>query len=88
MGHVLEVHQEQILLDYHHLRLHLLHLHLHRQDDKAKKLGIFSLQVESAPVKVDFPDGVYPNLVTGERVVVEKGTVQCIGRPIIISANL
>ena len=60
----------------------------YRQDDKAKKLGIFSLQVESAPVKVDFPDGVYPNLVTGERVVVEKGTVQCIGRPIIISANL
>ena len=55
---------------------------------RSSRWAFFSLQVESAPVKVDFPDGVYPNLVTGERVVVEKGTVQCIGRPIIISANL
>lgn len=61
---------------------------LYRQDEKAKKLGVFSLKAEEARVAVDFPDGAYPNLLSGERVVVSGGKLTCAGRPIILSVNL
>ena len=61
---------------------------MYRQDDKAQKLGVFSFKAEEAEVLVDFPDGVYPNLLSGERVVVSGGRLFCAGRPIILSAKL
>lgn len=61
---------------------------LYRQNGKAKKLGVFSLKARDARVSVDFPDGVYPNLLSGERIVVSDGKVNCAGHPIILSTNL
>ena len=61
---------------------------MYRQDGKAQKLGVFSLKAEEARVAVDFPDGAYPNLLSGERVVVSGGKLTCAGRPIILSVNL
>lgn len=59
---------------------------LNRTDGRKQKLGVFSLKTNSAVVEVEFPDGVYPNLISGERVIVNGGKLKCEGHPIILSA--
>ena len=56
---------------------------LEREDEKARKLGVFSLKGKAADVKVDFPDGTYTNAITGETVAVTGGMLPCEGQPII-----
>ena len=51
-----------------------------------KALGVFSVTGESGYVAVDFADGVYTNLITGETVEVFRGGVRSFGQPIIIIA--
>ena len=45
---------------------------LERDNNKSKKVGIFSLKSKSADVKVDLPDGDYKNEISGETVAVYK----------------
>jgi len=66
--------------DKHHIAI------LNRLSPRARKLGVFSLKAAPARVKVDFPDGTYANLISGERVTVDHGALQCDGTPIILSA--
>lgn len=61
---------------------------LYRRDDKALKLGVFSLQAKTAEVKVEFPDGVYTNLVDGSSVTVSGGALTCAGTPIILRTEI
>ena len=56
-----------------------------RDDNRTKKLGVFSLKGKTAAVKVDFPDGTYINYMDGKTVVVFGGALQCDGEPIILS---
>ena len=56
-----------------------------RQNAKRKKIGVFSLKSRSAEVTVPAPDGRYQNLIDGETVAVENGTLRCTGKPIIFS---
>lgn len=65
--------------DVHHVAI------LERDDNRAKKLGVFSLKGLSADVKVDFPDGNYTNHMDGETVQVSGGVLRCNGDPIILS---
>lgn len=58
---------------------------LERENDTARKLGIFSLKGKRADVSVGFPDGSYLNHITGETVTVSGGLLRCEGRPIILS---
>ena len=58
---------------------------LERENDTARKLGIFSLKGKRADVSVGFPDGSYLNHLTGETVTVSGGLLRCEGRPIILS---
>lgn len=57
---------------------------LERDNNKSKKVGIFSLKSKSADVKVDLPDGDYKNEISGETVTVSNGKIHCDGRAIII----
>lgn len=57
---------------------------LERDNNKSKKVGIFSLKSKSADVKVDLPDGDYKNEISGETVAVSNGKVHCNGNAIII----
>ncbi|MFZ1650967.1 MAG: alpha-amylase family glycosyl hydrolase [Ruminococcus bromii] len=57
---------------------------LERDNNKSKKVGIFSLKSKSAYVKVDLPDGDYKNEISGETVTVSNGKVHCNGKAIII----
>lgn len=57
---------------------------LERDNNKSKKVGIFSLKSKSADVKVDLPDGDYKNEISGETVTVSNGKVHCNGNAIII----
>lgn len=57
---------------------------LERDNNKSKKVGIFSLKSKSADVKVDLPDGDYKNEISGETVAVSNGKVHCNGKAIII----
>lgn len=57
---------------------------LERDNNKSKKVGIFSLKSKSADVKVDLPDGDYKNEISGETVTVSNGKVHCNGKAIII----
>lgn len=57
---------------------------LERDNNKSKKVGIFSLKSKSAEVKVDLPDGDYKNEISGETVTVSNGKVHCNGKAIII----
>ena len=66
--------------DRHHVAI------LNRLNSRAQKLGVFSLKAMPAVVKVDFPDGTYTNLISGERVTVANGKLSCDGTPIILSA--
>ena len=43
---------------------------LERDNNKSKKVGIFSLKSKSADVKVDLPDGDYKNEISGETTTV------------------
>ena len=52
--------------------------------DGRSALGVFSLKAQSACVRVDFPDGVYKNLIDDTEVEVFRGCVSCTGKPIII----
>ena len=52
---------------------------LERDNNKSKKVGIFSLKSKSADVKVDLPDGDYKNEISGETVTVSNGKVHCNG---------
>ena len=54
-----------------------------RQNERKKKIGIFSLKSACAGVKVDAPDGRYENLIDGTTVMVEDGQLYCEGRPIL-----
>jgi len=58
---------------------------LERDDNHAKKLGVFSLKGLSADVTVDFPDGMYTNYMDGEPVQVTDGVLHCEGKPVILS---
>ena len=57
---------------------------LERDNNKGKKVGIFSLKSKSADVKVDLPDGDYKNEISGETVAVSNGKIHCNGKAIII----
>ena len=57
-----------------------------REDEKSKKLGVFSLRGEAVEVTVDFPDGAYTNLISGVTVEVKQGKLCCNGEPVILSA--
>ncbi|WP_438491466.1 alpha-amylase family glycosyl hydrolase [Paenibacillus sp. IHBB 3054] len=51
----------------------------------AQKLaGVFSLKGKPAEVKLDFPDGVYRNLIDGSEVTVSKGKLFCAAAPVIL----
>lgn len=65
--------------DAHHVAI------LERDDNRTKKLGVFSLKGLSADVKVDFPDGTYTNCMDGDPVQVTEGMLHCEGKPIILS---
>ncbi len=54
-----------------------------RQNEKRKKIGVFSLKSVCAEVKVDAPDGSYENLIDGTTVRVADGMLHCEGRPIL-----
>lgn len=54
------------------------------EKDGRKALGVFSVKGESGTVEVDFPDGVYTNLIDGKPVEVFRGGVPCHGQPIIL----
>lgn len=54
-----------------------------RQNEKRKKIGVFSLKSACAGVKVDAPDGRYENLIDGTTVRVENSMLYCEGRPIL-----
>ena len=58
---------------------------LEREDERSRKLGIFSLKGKAADVKVDWPDGNYVNHMTGETVTVTAGTLHCAGGPIVLT---
>lgn len=52
-----------------------------------RALGVFSLRGETGCVEVDFPDGVYRNLIDGTDVEVFRGGIVCQGDPIIIVSD-
>ena len=54
-----------------------------RQNERKKKIGVFSLKSACAEVKVDAPDGCYENLIDGTTVRVENSLLYCEGRPIL-----
>ena len=60
---------------------------LERDDNRSRKLGIFSLKGMSADVKVDLPDGSYTNQLNGNIVAVADGKIICDGEPIVFSVE-
>ena len=50
-----------------------------------RAVGVFSLRGERGPVRVDAPDGEYPEWVRGGRVLVKNGQILCTGEPIIFT---
>ena len=60
---------------------------MERFGPERRLLGIFSLRAGSARVPVELPDGEYQNLIDGESVMVENGTLRCRGKPIILEAK-
>jgi len=61
---------------------------LERDDNRTKKVGVFSLKGKGADVKVGLPDGSYLNHLDGKTVSVVKGTVRCEGSPILLTQDL
>ena len=56
---------------------------VHSRGDR-KMAGIFSARGQAALVNVDLPNGIYPNLITGEPIEVRDGLVPSTGEPIIL----
>ena len=54
------------------------------EKDGRKALGVFSVKGETGYVEVDFPDGIYTNLINGDPVEVFRGGLQCVCEPIIL----
>lgn len=54
------------------------------EKDGRKALGVFPVKSDTGYVEVDFPDGVYTDLLSGDSVEVFRGGVPCSGAPIII----
>ena len=54
-----------------------------RQSGRKKKLGIFSLKSTCAELEVPASDGVYENLIDGEKLSVVGGKLLCEGKPAI-----
>ena len=52
-----------------------------------KMVGIFSLRGECALVKVPIADGIYENLITGEKAEVHAGVISTDGEPIVIQTE-
>jgi len=61
---------------------------LERDDNRTKKVGVFSLKGKSADVKVDLPDGSYVNHLDGAAVTVADGVLHCNGAPILLTQDL
>jgi glycosidase len=57
---------------------------LERDDNRTRKLGIFSLKGKAADVNVTFPDGTYINRLSGAAVEIKNGILRCEGNPIIL----
>ena len=55
----------------------------HRSADR-EALGVFSTKGETGRVEVDFEDGVYTDLITGEPAEVFARSIVCRGEPIVI----
>ena len=60
---------------------------MERKDTNIRKLGVFSLKGNCANVSVSFPDGEYTNYLGGSAVKIEKGSLRCNGKPIVIMCN-
>ena len=58
---------------------------LYRDDGKIKKLGVFSLSGKHNTINVNFKNGDYGNLITGETVTIQDGKLHTSGDPIIIT---
>ena len=58
---------------------------LYRDDGKIKKLGVFSLSDKHNTINVNFKNGDYGNLITGETVTIQDGKLHTSGDPIIIT---
>ena len=54
------------------------------EKDGRRAIGVFTVKGGAGYVEVDFPDGVYDNLIGGEKVEVFRGGVSCHGNPIIL----
>lgn len=56
------------------------------EKDGRKALGVFPIAPDNGVgyVEVDFPDGVYTNLITGDQAEVFRGGVSCTGQSIIL----
>ncbi len=63
----------------------LVAVHTHGED---QAVGIFSTRGEEGLVKIDLPDGIYENLITGEPVEVRERYAACKGEPIILRGKL
>lgn len=61
---------------------------LERYDNKARKLGVFSLKANVANIKVAFPDGCYVNHLDNSSVTIDKGILHCSGKPIVLSCEI
>ena len=55
-----------------------------REHEDKKMLGVFPLKDKSGLVRVDFSDGVYENLISGEAVEVFRGMLSSNGKPVIL----
>ncbi|MBR6352271.1 MAG: alpha-amylase [Firmicutes bacterium] len=60
---------------------------MYRWDGERGKAGIFPLRGSRASVRTDIPDGVYKDLISGENVTIKNGTVNCIGKALILCYN-
>jgi len=58
---------------------------LERDDNRAWKLGVFSLKGCEADVRVPFPDGVYTNHISGNEITVSGGMLHCAGEPLLLT---
>ena len=56
-----------------------------RYGEGTQAVGIFSLHGQSAPVRLEVPDGGYVNLMDGKAFLVKNGRVFCDGKPIIFT---
>ena len=57
------------------------------ESKRGKALGVFAVKGDTGYVEVDFPDGVYTELISSEAVEVFRGGVQCFGAPMILIAE-